>query len=65
MACMVENIVEYNQDFFVEMRHVIHQLTRNNVCGMLFGTRCERSNDLLGNNFDDFFNFNIDDRVIG
>jgi len=61
---MVENIVEYNQEIFVEMRLVIHQLIRNNMCGMLFGTRCERLNDLLGNNFDDFFNFNIDDRVI-
>lgn len=40
---------------FVEMRPILLQLTRNNICRMLFGERPHKSNDILGNDFDDYF----------
>ncbi len=40
MACMVENIAKCSQGGkFVEMRPILLQLTRNNICRMLFGKR--------------------------
>ncbi len=56
MACMVENIAKCSQGGkFVEMRPILLQLTRNNICRMLFGERPQKSNDILGNDFDDYF----------
>jgi hypothetical protein len=56
MACMVENIAKCSQGGkFVEMRPIFLQLTRNNICQMLFGERPPKSNDILGNDFDDYF----------
>jgi len=55
----VENISKHSHGRkLVEITPIIHQLTSNIICRMLFGTSCEKSNDLLGNNFDNFFQSN-------
>jgi cytochrome P450 len=59
MAYMVENIANHSHGGkLVEIRPIFHQLTSNIICHMLFGTRREKSNDLLGNDFDNFFQSN-------
>jgi hypothetical protein len=56
MACMVENIAKCSQGRkFVEMRPTFLQLTRNNICRMLFGEHPLKSNDILGKYLDDYF----------
>jgi hypothetical protein len=57
MACMVENITKHSQGGkIVEMRPIFQQLISNIICRMLFGKRREKSDSLLGSNFDEFFN---------
>ncbi|CAK9854903.1 unnamed protein product, partial [Sphagnum jensenii] len=61
MAYMVENIAKHSHGGkLVEIRPIFHQLTSNIICRMLFGTRREKSNDLLGNDFDNFFQSNTE-----
>jgi hypothetical protein len=61
MAYMVENIAKHSHGGkLVEIRPIFHQLTSNIICRMLFGTRREKSNDLLGNDFDNFFQSNME-----
>lgn len=58
---MVENIAKHSHGGkLVEIRPIFHQLTSNIICRMLFGTRCEKSNDLFGNDFDKFFQYNME-----
>jgi ribosomal protein L17 len=57
LGCMVEKIVEHSQGGKpVDMRQMFHELIRNNMCRMLFGTRCEIAKEFTGTDFDEFFN---------
>jgi len=57
MAYMVENIAKHREEGkLVEIRHIFHKLTMNNICQMFFGTRHENSNGILKTNLDDFLN---------
>jgi ribosomal protein L17 len=57
LGCMVEKIVEHNQGRkLVNMREIFHELITNNICRMLFGTRCETTKEFTGTDFDEFFN---------
>jgi cytochrome P450 len=57
LGCMVEKFVEHSQGGkFVDMKQIFHELTRNNICRMLFGTRCETAKEFTGTDFDEFFN---------
>jgi len=56
LGCMVESIAKHNEGGkVVNMRQIFHELTTNNLCRMLFGTRCETSKEFIGTDFDDFF----------
>ncbi|CAK9260332.1 unnamed protein product [Sphagnum jensenii] len=56
LGCMVESIAKHSKGGkLVNVRQICHELTTNNLCRMLFGTRCETSKEFIGTNFDDFF----------
>ncbi len=40
----------------MNMREIFHELITNNICRMLFGTRCETTKEFTGTDFDEFFN---------
>jgi len=47
MAYMVENIAKHREEAkLVEIRHIFHKLTMNNIFQMFFGTCHENSNDI-------------------
>jgi hypothetical protein len=47
MAYIVGNITKHNEEGkVVEIRHIFHKLTMNNIFQMFFGTRHENSNDI-------------------
>jgi cytochrome P450 len=57
LGCMVEKIVEHSQGGKpVDMRQIFRELLRNNICQMLFGTRCEIAKEFTRTDFDEFFN---------
>jgi cytochrome P450 len=57
LGCMVEKIIEHSQGGKpVDMRNIFRELMNNNICQMLFGTRCEITKKLTGIEFDEFFN---------
>ncbi|CAK9200578.1 unnamed protein product [Sphagnum troendelagicum] len=57
LGCMVEKIVAHNQGRkLVNMRQIFRELIMNNICRMLFGTRCETTKEITRTDFDEFFN---------
>jgi len=57
LGCMVEKIVEHSQGGkLVDMKQIFHELITNNICRMLFGTRCETTKGFTGTDVDEFFN---------
>nr|BBM89984.1 pimaradiene oxidase 1 [Calohypnum plumiforme] len=56
VAKMVQSITERGRDGeLVKMRPILHMLTSNNICRMLFGRRREATDNLIGSVFDQFF----------